>query len=100
MARFCSEPTALHAVYDLTVGDRTEISVEKMSSLRKFEVLANGTCRVQFLEGLPQRHSHFNSVSVVVDTTRVRRLIRPRVPFLLHRLVDQIEKDLQRWKTR
>jgi hypothetical protein len=94
VTHFCPEPLPVHAIYALTIHQAPDIRLESVDNLQRFEILANNTYRSEFLLGLRLHPTHFQLVAAVATRVSVRRIARPRSPFLLDDLVQQIEADL------
>jgi len=62
---------------------------------KKFGVILFNTYRGRFLDGLEMRADHFKLATAAGKTARVKRVTRPRAPFLLEELADMVEKDFK-----
>ena len=92
---FVNEQRPLFAVYHLTTINKQEFKLEAVEDAKKFGVILFNTYRGRFLDGLEMRADHFKLATAAGKTARVKRVTRPRAPFLLEELADMVEKDFK-----
>jgi hypothetical protein len=92
--RFCSEAVPLRAAYALETHNHTEIRIERLTGVGRFELLRNGIYRPRFLRLPAQRKASFAALGAAFDQAYVARVLRPEHPFLLDELAGRIEEDL------
>ena len=66
-----------------------------LAGTERFDVLLGNTYRAFFLDGLGLRRDHFQLAVAAARNCRVRRVLRPRRPFLLEELAAAIEEDFR-----
>jgi hypothetical protein len=94
VTHFCPEPLPVHAIYALTIHQAPDIRLEPVDHLQRFEILANNIYRSEFLPGLKLNPTHFQLVAALANRVPVRRITRPRSPFLLDDLAQRIEAEI------
>jgi hypothetical protein len=94
VAGFSPTPLGLYAAYSLSAHNRTDIRVEHVSPLDRFQLLNRYTYRRRFMRQTSQRQAHFQLLGAVAGQTRVARVVRPDHPCLIDELRARIEEDL------
>ena len=90
---FYQEPLPLHQLYVLSTPYTNEFNLTHLKGKEKLSAIINNTYRVQFLEGLGRKASHFEQCVAVAKHVPVKRVTRPSELFLLNELADLLEKD-------
>jgi hypothetical protein len=90
---FYQEPLSLHRLYVLSTPHAHVFNLRQLKGMEKLTAIINNTYRVQFIEGLGRKESHFEQCVAVAKHVAVKRVTRPDEPFLLDELADLLEKD-------
>jgi len=93
--RFHAEPSALRAMYFLSVHNKPQFALEPLAHAPRFNALLNHTWQKLTLPGLGLREWHFQTAARIASATYGARLTRPRDPLDVHTAVGLIEADLQ-----
>ena len=96
VAQFYPKQLPLRAAYSLNVHNRTDIRLEQLQTLDRFQVLNRHTYRRRFLHKVEQRQAHFRMLGAVSNHARVARVLRPDYPCLIYELRARIEEDMVR----
>jgi hypothetical protein len=91
---FCEGPIPVRAAYSMRPHNRTDIQVEPVDSIDRFETLSSQIYRRRFIHNSHQRESAFRTLGAVASRTGVARLRWPDHPCRLDELVSRIEEDL------
>lgn len=92
---FYREPLPLARIYALECDNHSpEIRLQPQSVLDRVRLLLDHTYRAQYLPGLGQQKSHFQSLSRVASAVPITRVIRPDDGrFRLMELADKLAAD-------
>jgi hypothetical protein len=96
VTQFCAAPLPLHAAYALSAHNQTDIRLEPLPLLERFQVLNRHTYRRRFMHNAEQRQAHFRLLSAAANQARVTNVRRPDYPCLLAELAARIEEDWAR----
>ena len=91
---FCETPLPIRWLYLLTSDHRTDIGVLPVKGMDRFQTLLANTYRRRFMTGLNLGSSHLNSCGLLAQQTRMARVVRPKIGFEVHALVDCILEDV------
>jgi hypothetical protein len=93
---YCDQPLPLRRLYLLSTGGTQGFKVIPLEGVEKLTVLLNNTYRYCLLAGQDNKVLHFKLCGVLAQFASVSRVIRPRTPFLVHKvhkLVNLLESD-------
>ena len=92
---FCREPLPLARIYALEADNQSpEVRLQPQSVLGRVRLLLDHTYRAQYLRGLGQQKSHFQSLSRLASAVPITRVIRPDDGrFRLMELADKLAAD-------
>jgi hypothetical protein len=89
---FCASPRPVKRVYELATHDTQDFQIALLQGTEKLTVLLSHTYRPEFLEGSPGKKLYFTQCSRAARHTAISRLLRPRWPFRLDKLVELLEQ--------
>ncbi len=89
--QFHDSTVPMHQIYLLANSTNTELKIEGLPAIHKFEAVLQNTYRNSFLDGLELRQPHFSMASHVARQVPVNRAIRPSAGFRLTEFADMIE---------
>jgi hypothetical protein len=92
--RFSAAPAALHAIYDLRLGNVSQPSLTPLDGTRRFNTLLDNTWHKATLSGLGIREWHFATAARIASLTYMARLVRTSDPLDIQQSADLIEQDL------
>jgi hypothetical protein len=92
--RFHSTAVVLRAAYALNAHNRSDIRLEELQTLERFNLLNRHVYRRRFVQKGPGRQTHFEILGAVSNRARVVRVFRPEYPRLIDELRARIEDDL------
>ena len=95
VARLCTEPTAVRAVYVLEPHHRADIEIRPANWTRGRSALLLHTFRKRFLFGLGRQEAHFRTIREMVTQTPVFLVRRPASSFQLPALAERVAAHLQ-----
>ena len=94
-ARFCTEPTAMRAVYVLEAHQNADIEIRPVSWTQAQAELRWHTFQPVFLHGLGRQSEHFRIVNEMAAQVPVFAVRRPASPFRLDALAERIAGHLE-----
>jgi hypothetical protein len=94
--QFHTTPVVLRGAYSLSAHNGSDIRLEQLPTLDRFQALNRNTYRRRFIQQTEQRHAHFRILGAVSNHARVARVLRPGHPYLIDQLRECIEEDLAR----
>lgn len=90
---FCTETIPVKAAYSLSVHNKSDIILEPLDAIEKFETLNYHTYRRRFMREPSQREAHFQILGALSKQVRCSTVVRPVHPNLIDELVARIEED-------
>jgi len=95
LSHFAPLPLPLSRVYVLNPCDKPGFSVETLMGHHKFIALHGNTYRPQFLCTSRQKEEHLAQCALVAKSVTVKRISRPKEPFLIRELTQFLLQDIQ-----
>jgi hypothetical protein len=93
LSDYSPEAQAISAVYGLHPGNTSELSVTSLEGSGKLREITSNVYRARFRRGMQTGESQFPLAEALAAGTRVSRVVRPRLPYLLDDLATMLEKD-------
>jgi hypothetical protein len=90
---FYKDALPLKRLYVLGVSDAGEIEVAPMSGSAKVAAIIRNTYHLGFVKGLGKGPDHFKLCNALAARLDVRKVTRPREPYLLEELANALEAD-------
>jgi hypothetical protein len=90
---FYEDPLPMARLYVLGVSDVCRIVVAPMRGADKLLAIIGNTYHLGFLDCLGKRPEHFRQCHALAEKLTLRKVTRPRAPFLLDELVSALEAD-------
>lgn len=92
---YCRQPKSIKGIYILNFYDGKELKIVDLKLLEKLEALKNYTYRKGMVAKMGNAECHLKMCGELAETTRIRRVLRPKNILLIDELIDVIEDDLQ-----
>lgn len=83
----------LKRLYVLGISDAGEIEMATMSGSAKLTAIISNTYHLGFLKGLGKGPEHFRQCNALAERLTVKKVTRPREPYLLEELANALEAD-------
>ena len=90
---FYKDALPLKRLYVLGISDAGEIEMAPMSGSAKLTAIISHTYHLGFLKGLGKGPEHFRQCNALAERLTVKKVTRPREPYLLEELADALEAD-------
>ena len=90
---FYKDALPLKRLYVLDISDAGEIEVVPMSGSAKVAAIIRNTYHLGFVKGLGKGTEHFRLCNTLAEKLTVKKVTRPRDPYLLEELADVLEAD-------
>ena len=90
---FYKDALPLKRLYVLGVSDAGEIEMATMSGAAKVTAIIRNTYHLGFVKALGKGPEHFRQCNALAEKLTVRKVMRPREPYLLEELANALEAD-------
>ena len=94
--QFHTTPLVVRGAYSLNAHNGTDIRLERLHTLDRFQALNRDVYRRRFMHHAEQRRAHFRILGAVSNHASVARVLRPGHPYVIDQLRECIEEDLAR----
>jgi hypothetical protein len=84
---------AISVIYGIRPGNTAELSVTPLEQSGKLREITSHVYRARFWRGMQTGESPFPLAAALAAESRVSRVVRPRLPYLLDDLATMLEKD-------
>ncbi|HBM16135.1 MAG TPA: hypothetical protein DD381_07340 [Lentisphaeria bacterium] len=86
----------IYKIYQIETHNENKIEIIPVEKgLNKLELIMNNTYRMQFIEGLGKRRTHFKIASALANI-QISKIKRPSITEDFNAFVDMVERDMMR----
>lgn len=91
---FVYKPVDLGAIFELSVGDVSDIQIQEITGSEKMMIFMKNIYRIEFTEYMGLRKEYFKNCVEMVKNIPVYRMTRPKDGYYIDRQIDLIERTL------
>lgn len=92
---YCRQSRPIKSIYILNFHDSEDLKIADLALLEKLQAIKNYTYRKGMVAKMGSAEAHLKMCGELAETTRIRRILRPRNALLIDELIDVVEADLQ-----